>query len=230
MRSLLPNTALLIFTRSAGLEAREKPLAFRKKNARKVAQLLNQKVIKLAESTGLQYFVVNEALQQGVDFASRLDSAFSYIFAKGYQRVISVGNDCLGLTKAQLLAAAADLERQDFVVGPTQHGGLYLFGLNFNAYQNLDFYELPWQTSQLYANLLEDLHNNSYTVSIHAPAWEVNHVFDWNIALNQVKHLRDFINQLRNLLSDYASINFNYLASSIFSFLFQIQERGPPRS
>ncbi|MEM6378265.1 MAG: DUF2064 domain-containing protein, partial [Bacteroidota bacterium] len=167
MKILLSNTALLIFIRSANLEARQKPLAFRRKTAQKVAQLLNKQVVSLAKSTGLQYFIVDEALQKGPDFSSRLDSAFQHVFDKGFDRVLSIGNDCLGLTKAKILAAAYDLEQQDIVVGPTQRGGLYLFGLNFGAYQSLDFHNLPWQTNHLFLQLRQQLDEESYAVKTY---------------------------------------------------------------
>lgn len=225
----LTNTALLIFTRSASLEARQKPLAFRKKNAQKVAQLLNDRVVGLAKGTGLQYFIVNEDLQRGWNFASRLDSAFQYVFDKGFDRVISIGNDCLGLTKAQILRAADDLQEQDLVIGPTQEGGLYLFGLNAKTYQSLDFQTLPWQTSKLYTSLEKELVASPFLVKTYALFWEVNHVYEWDAIFQRVKKLRHLIVKLNSLLQSTQRSVFNYLVPHYFSFLFQIQERGPPR-
>lgn len=229
MRTLLPNTALLIFIRSASLEARQKPLAFRKKNAQKLAQLLNDQVLNLAESTGLQYFIVDESLQKGPGFASRLDSAFQYVFAKGFDRVLSIGNDCLGLTKTQILTAAHDLEQQDFVVGPTQRGGLYLFGLNFSAYQNLDFYTLPWQTKHLFSVLQQHLDSATYSVKTYERRYEVNFVYDWRAALHQLKHYGFLFHQINNLLAVLPGIRLQYLLPPALFHLFAIQQRGPPR-
>lgn len=229
VKTLSPNTALLIFTRSASLEAREKPLAFRKKSAQSVAQLLNDKVVKVADSTGLPYFIIDEDLQKGVDFASRLDAAFQYVFDKGFDRVIAVGNDCLGLSRTQILAAAADLEQQDFVIGPTQQGGLYLFGLNARAYQNLDFQALPWQTNHLFTSLHRQLSAASFSVKTYAIYWEVNHIYEWNSALQQVRHLRYLIVKLKGLLEVPQPGIYDYLAPVLFSFLSENQQRGPPR-
>lgn len=229
VKTLLPNTALLIFTRSASLEAREKPLAFGKKSAQSVAQLLNDKVVKIADDTGLPYFIINEDLQKGVDFASRLDAAFQYVFDKGFDRVISIGNDCLGLSKAQILAATADLEQQDFVIGPTQQGGLYLFGLNFRAYQNLDFQALPWQTNHLFTCLQRQLSATPFSLKTYAIYWEVNHIYEWNAVFQQVRHLRYLIAKLKILLEAPQRGIYNYYTPLLFSFLSEIQQRGPPR-
>lgn len=229
MKTLSPNTALLIFTRSASLEAREKPLAFRKKSAQSIAQLLNDKVVKVADSTGLPYFIIDEELQKGVDFASRLDAAFQYVFDKGFERVISVGNDCLGLSRTQILVAAADLEQQDFVIGPTQQGGLYLFGLNAEAYQNLDFQALPWQTTHLFTALQCQLNVASFRVKTYAIYWEVNHIYEWNAVFQQVRHLRHLIAKLKVLLEAPQPGIYNYRTPLLFSFLSENQQRGPPR-
>lgn len=229
VKSLLSNTALLIFTRSASLEARQKPLAFRRKHAEKVAQLLNEKVLELAKSTGLTYFIVNEQLQEGADFASRLDSAFQYVFDKGFDEIISIGNDCLGLTKAQILAAALDLKQQDFVIGPTQRGGLYLFGLNIEAYRKLDFQDLPWQTNQLFTCLEQRLRFGSFSVKTYALSWEINHIYEWQAVLRQIRNFRYLKVKISSLLKELPILFFTYLWPCSFIFLSENHLRGPPR-
>ncbi|GAB5552661.1 MAG: hypothetical protein Sapg2KO_22520 [Saprospiraceae bacterium] len=229
VKSLFSNTALLIFTRSASLEARQKPLAFRRKHAEKVAQLLNEKALELAKSTGLTYFIVNEKLQEGGDFASRFDSAFQYVFDKGFDKIVSIGNDCLGLTRAQILAAALDLKQQDFVIGPTQRGGLYLFGLNIDAYQKLDFQDLPWQTNQLFTCLEQKLKSSSFAVKTYALSWEVNYVYEWSAVLRQIRHFDYLKVKINSLLEQLPILFFTYLWPCSFIFLSENHLRGPPR-
>ena len=67
--------------------------------------------------------------QQGEDLGTRLQNAFKVAFKKGYEQVIALGSDTLGL-KADLVTKAFDaLERYDVVVGPAYDGGYYLIGM-----------------------------------------------------------------------------------------------------
>jgi hypothetical protein len=230
VKTLLPNTALLIFIRSASLDAQQKPLAFRKKKAQKIAALLNAQALKLAASTNLNYFVVDETLQKGADFGSRLDAAFQYVFAKGFQHVISIGNDCLDLSKEDLQRAALDLQHQDLVLGPTQKGGLYLLGMSTHAFAKLDFKYLPWQTQMLYADITKQCKKEvSWKVKTYELYWEINHIQEWNAVLRQLRIPYYLVRLIKNLLQEKIEKYFRQLTFYTQTNLPKVQLRGPPQ-
>lgn len=56
--------------------------------------------------------------------------AFRYVFAEGYERALIIATDIPDLSEEVLLAALRDLETSDMVIGPDQHDGYYLLGMN----------------------------------------------------------------------------------------------------
>ncbi|MCB0578042.1 MAG: DUF2064 domain-containing protein [Phaeodactylibacter sp.] len=148
------NIALLLFLRDEKQEARAKPLAgaCRRVN-RAVFRALNHHARRQARSSGLPLLVVKGAQQTGHSFGERLANAFEYAFARGYDNVIAIGNDCLALDAARLREAAQVLGDAGAVLGPAGDGGAYLIGLSRKAYHRRAFIALPWQANRLYAAL-----------------------------------------------------------------------------
>ncbi|MES1021995.1 TIGR04282 family arsenosugar biosynthesis glycosyltransferase [Gloeocapsa sp. BRSZ] len=64
------------------------------------------------------------------ELGERIKRSLAAAFARGSQRVVTIGTDCPGIT-AELLATAFDqLHECDLVLGPAIDGGYYLIGLN----------------------------------------------------------------------------------------------------
>lgn len=64
------------------------------------------------------------------DLGEKIKRALAAAFARGSQRVVTIGTDCPGIT-AELLATAFDqLHEYDLVLGPAIDGGYYLIGVN----------------------------------------------------------------------------------------------------
>ncbi len=49
---------------------------------------------------------------------------------KGHSSLVVIGNDCSQLTAKDILIASKKLSSNDFVIGSTYNGGLYLIGLS----------------------------------------------------------------------------------------------------
>ena len=151
MSNLHNNTAILVFSRSAEAESREKSLAFDARKAASVAQLMIDQTRKIVESTEISYFLFTEKQQVGSNFGERIANAFDTLFTKGFTNVIGIGNDCLTLSKTDLLKAAHALNTgTNAVLGKTTDGGAYLIGLEKTTFDTLDFQKIAWQTPSVF--------------------------------------------------------------------------------
>jgi len=62
-------------------------------------------------------------------YVSDITFSFNHLFKLGYEKVISLHADCPDLPKKYIENAVEKLNTNDFVLGPTEDGGFYLFGL-----------------------------------------------------------------------------------------------------
>jgi glycosyltransferase A (GT-A) superfamily protein (DUF2064 family) len=138
-------TAILIFANSSVKEARLKP--FFKSEA--VFSTLNSEIISKVKNTNLPYFIVDENQQTGNTFGERFGNAIKAIYNKGFDTVISVGNDTPQLKTSQILKANTQVSKKNYVLGPSQNGGFYLLALHKSHFDFESFIKLPWQTSHI---------------------------------------------------------------------------------
>lgn len=182
----------------------------------------------IIKKTGLDYFIIDSDHQIGNTFGERYSNAFQQVFNKGYDKVISIGNDCPGLTKGLLLNAAQKLSIYDVVVGPARDGGAYLIALTKSVFDEEKFSKLQWKSSHLLSNLHE------YTDSFRGRIASLISLSDvdsstelWRSVLQNGNSA--FINQLKEILcllredttKFFFSINSNYSTR-------QVGLRAPP--
>ena len=142
----LNTTAILIFANSHGVDAARKSIP----QSSSLFRSLNDEIISKADSTGLPYFVYSEELQIGPDFGARFTTAIQSVFSKGFDSVITVGNDTPNLSSATILRAYKNLKEGKTVIGPSTDGGIYLLGIHKNRFEPLNFRQLPWQKQHLF--------------------------------------------------------------------------------
>ena len=142
-------TAILIFSLSQEAENLRKPFLQKKDTVSKLNALIKEKV----SSLGVDYFHYTEKDQKGNNFGERYVNTVSDIFNKGYNNVITVGNDTLGLEKKHLRAAIESVENNQIPVGPSYDGGFYLLGLRKDQFKASELLSLPWESSTLYKEL-----------------------------------------------------------------------------
>lgn len=141
-------TAILFFSRTPQEEARHKQLVSRSKTAG-ITDVLRRQSLQAAESSGLPIFYSTAKCQQGACFGERLANAIESSFAKGYQRLLVIGNDTPDLDAKRLREAQRLLTDDQLVLGPSLDGGVYLIGLTLESYQRNAFIQLAWETEQL---------------------------------------------------------------------------------
>ncbi|WP_299059809.1 DUF2064 domain-containing protein [uncultured Polaribacter sp.] len=138
------NTAILIFANSAEKEAERKSFLYSD-----VFSALNHQTLKTVEKSGIEYFHFSEKNQVGSSFGERFSNAIEAIFKKGFENVITVGNDTPHLKTSHLVDTLFQLENNDLVLGPSKDGGFYLMGIKKEHFNKETFLKLPWQTSKL---------------------------------------------------------------------------------
>lgn len=148
-------TAILLFTRTASEEAAAKQLVpggGAAANLRLAKQLIEQ-AQRVARATGLPLICVSSRGQYGHSFGERLANALEVAFARGYERILAIGNDSPRLTAASLKLAAEKLNSGSMVIGPSTDQGAYLIGLSREQYAREAFIGLAWSTDRLYVSL-----------------------------------------------------------------------------
>lgn len=200
--------AVLYFSRSAEAEARIKSWSTSPNNKKNlsVAKFLTSRTKNIVESTNLQVFYFDEKNQIGENFGEKLAHANADIFAKGFDAVISVGNDCLEIDQIDWKEICSELKVGRCIVGPSLRQGTYLIGMTKTAFHNDLFSNLPWQTQNLKDSLVEYFEAQSLEPII-------------------LQYFRD-LNNLNDLIKNARSLSLNASVRAILSNLisaFNIQ-------
>lgn len=138
------NTAILIFANSAEKDAERKSFL-----SYDIFSVLNSQTLKTVEKSGTEYFHFSEKNQIGSSFGERFSNAIEAIFNKGFENVITIGNDTPHLKTKHLVETLHQLEKNDLVLGPSKDGGFYLMGIKKEHFNKETFLKLPWQTRHL---------------------------------------------------------------------------------
>jgi glycosyltransferase A (GT-A) superfamily protein (DUF2064 family) len=218
-------TALLIFANSAEKEATLKPF----QSSELLFDALNNHALKIAEKSGLDYFHFSEKNQIGRTFAQRFTNAIQSVYNKGYDTVITIGNDTPHLQTKHILKAEAYLQNNDFVFGPSKDGGFYLMGLKKLNFNRETFIKLPWQTSGLakcFIKILKQNYKATYLLEFLSDIDTVSDTRKINDAFKSVS------TEISILLKNYISIEkkiLNYLFNAIENYTIQLHfNKGSP--
>ena len=157
-------TAILFFSRSAKSEVAHKkwsPLQSKRQNAVVATHLINN-TLEVLNGTGLPVYQYHERIQIGLTFGERLANAMQDLFAKGFESIITVGNDCLDIGDIQWNEIVEKLTQGVPVLGPSFRRGAYLIGMHRDQFDYEKFSQLSWQTGNLQNDLTESLVNESF--------------------------------------------------------------------
>lgn len=234
MRRKDHNIALLLFTRTPEEEVRCKKLIPQISVARQkavVTKLIGESR-RILEKTGLPYFIYTSEEQVGATFAERFYAAFADLFARGYEQVIAIGNDCPELTPPDILQAVASLQQQAVAVGPDTSGGIYLFGLNRAAFAACSsFTDIRWSTNRVLTDIAAFFSLRAETIAVLKKLADVNTAADLQNAISRKLfrfRIRQFLENMLRLISSYRipnPIRFSRLSCYLPYFF-----RGPPCS
>ncbi len=195
------STAILLFSRTAVEEQSAKTFSYSlgKKGNQKIAECLIQNSLAVARKTKLPIFTSFSYDQIGDSFGLRLANAIELIFSKGFEKVITIGNDCPNLTSSNLLEVCKNLQHKDLILGPTNNGGVFLIGMNVTSFHKGRFSKLSWESEDLqedfrkYAeyNLISSLWLKNLD-DINCPIGLKNildKIFQESIYIKKIKHI-----------------------------------------
>lgn len=222
---MIDTTAILIFANSAQQEAIAKPF----KASAVLFDELNKDILKKVRQTGLPFYHVSEKEQKGHGFAERFTNAIQSIYAKGYDQVISVGNDTPHLKSAQILLAAQQLKTNDIVLGPSLDGGFYLMGLKKSHFNATTFLKLPWRTSGLSQSIYRLIAANRINLFKLEALCDIDETADVNIILQSKKYISAIIAQLLfAIISEKKTSNFRYQIPILDAYQALYFNKGSP--
>jgi len=200
------NIAILFFSRSAKAEGQNKRFLQEQnipQNTR-VAELLITHTYSQIQKTDLPCFHIDEKQQVGNNFGERLTNAFQQIFKKGYNYVISVGNDTPQLKAKHIREAARQLgsTKADIVLGPDIDGGTWLMGYSRDSFRESTFRHLPWNTAHLLDTILERYDGNE--IHLLEKLCDIDFAKDLKAFLDRQTsevRLRDLLRQLQSIIA-----------------------------
>ncbi|MGC1473510.1 MAG: DUF2064 domain-containing protein [Psychroserpens sp.] len=214
-------TAILIFANSAEFEATQKPF----QASEQLFDALNAQTLKVVEKTGLPYFLSSEKNQIGNSFGERFTNAIQSIYDKGFENVITIGNDTPHLQSRHILKAVDNLKQNEIVLGPSKDGGFYLMGLKKSHFNTNTFLKLPWQTSALRRSISKVIISKNINLCYLEVLSDIDTVSDVNLILESFKTISRAVQKLlqrcisveKEILS-YASISIDlYIQKLLFN-------------
>ncbi|RRQ50005.1 DUF2064 domain-containing protein [Maribacter algicola] len=190
----MQSTAVLIFANSSQEEKRYKPL----QRGEVLFDSLTNTVIRKVKQSKLTYFHISEKHQKGTSFGERFSNAVQSVFDKGFDNVITVGNDTPHLQTAHITTAAKALADGKTVIGPSLDGGFYLMGIHKADFNRENFQNLPWQKFNLLKSLLDNLQENSFPI-VQLPTFrDIDSIKD---ILSLVNHIRSISVSIQRLFA-----------------------------
>jgi glycosyltransferase A (GT-A) superfamily protein (DUF2064 family) len=162
-----------------------------------ITRILQQQSLREARLTNLPLFHCSGKHQHGNSFGERLANAIEDTFAKGYERLLVIGNDTPDLNAAALQKAGKSLNDNQLVLGPATDGGVYLIGLTPEAYQREAFIQLAWETTHLQETFTDYALSFALAVFQLAPLSDIDDTLDfWRFL-----HSLPFESKLRTVFS-----------------------------
>jgi len=220
-------TGIIFFSRSRNCEARSKKWHSSHAKNLEIAQHLIKRTHAVLESSGYDVIVIDEKKQRGTTFGEKIRFAFEDTYALGYDRVILVGNDSVGLSEKYITDSIHFLSKKSFVFGATEGNGLYLIGFDrsFFETQSERIANLPWKTNNLAAEFAS---LTGFDGSIILPVLsDLNTIEDIKRLLKSCFDV--FSEIIRGIVHGTSKVlNSDLISRLIHPEFAKISQRGPP--
>jgi rSAM/selenodomain-associated transferase 1 len=126
--------------------------------------------------------------QNGADLGERMKNCFSYVFKKGFRRVILIGSDSPDIPETFLHTAFTELQTHDVVLGPSSDGGYYLIGFQNTMFTSSVFEDIHWSTSTVFQETLAKIKAANCSVSVLSVWSDVDTITDLNNLISRSKN------------------------------------------
>ena len=182
-------TAILIFAQSAEKDAAQKSFG----PSTQLFEALNLETLRKVQQSSIPYFHFSDKEQTGDSFGERFVNAVQAIYDKGFDKVITIGNDSPQLKTTHLLEAEMRLNEGKTVLGPTLDGGFYLMGLHKNNFDSTLFLRLPWQRFGLFNQISTLLGTNNSSIHLLPVLQDIDNQKDITSLLNFTQSITKFL-------------------------------------
>ncbi|MFD2566458.1 TIGR04282 family arsenosugar biosynthesis glycosyltransferase [Pseudotenacibaculum haliotis] len=213
MTDIQLQSAILIFANTSEKDVIDKSIP----NGKDLFDRLNTHTFEITTKAKLPVFLISEDIQRGDNFGERFANAITDIFSKGYEQIITVGNDSPDLKTSDILEAHFNLISGNSTIGPSADGGTYLIGIHKHSFNKKLFTELPWQTSFLRQAL------HSYLIEQGSTVKSLSYKQD----IDSYDDLKYFLDRHQKITSDLRQILLELTKNkhSVFSYveLFQLE-------
>ncbi|GAA0711551.1 hypothetical protein GCM10009430_01130 [Aquimarina litoralis] len=212
-------TAILVFANSSKQEVLNKPIF----GGDKLFSELNKATLKIVQGTGIPFFVCTERDQIGNSFGERFVNAIQNIYDRGYESVITIGNDTPHLQKHHLIESVKQLKNNNFVLGPSADGGFYLMGLHKSQFNKNTFLKLPWQSKNLAKSVSLLIKTSKIEVTQLEVLYDIDTLEDLKtiskISFDLSKMIKAIINEiLRPFVQIFRGVITNTYTYQLYSF------------
>jgi glycosyltransferase A (GT-A) superfamily protein (DUF2064 family) len=190
---------------------------------------LTEHTLATVGKTGLPYFLLTEKEQYGASFGERFLNAVKFVFDKGFESVITVGNDTPHLTTKDILRAARSVSPKKFILGPSTDGGFYLMGLHKSQFHEVDFTDVPWQTSSLFKTITRLIEVQDFQVIRFHVLQDLDDPSDLKKVLNAFRSgSKKIIQLIISLLAPIKRTIYNQCIFLIINFYNRHFNKGSP--
>ncbi|APY07999.1 hypothetical protein BWZ20_06645 [Winogradskyella sp. J14-2] len=192
-------TAILIFANSG-----KKTLHSKRISDYEFFNIIDTKTLEVVKKTGLPFFHFSEDQQIGFSFGERFSNAIASVFEKGYQNIITIGNDIPNLNTKILNKAEKHLENKSHVLGPSTDGGFYLMGFQQRDFNKEEFASLPWETKRLKQSFIDVLASKNLNFSFLETLTDIDASADIDAVLKSSRFLNKFLKSLLSKLTAFS--------------------------
>ncbi len=221
----MKKTAIVLFANLPAFEARAKSLgSFSSQKATlTISSILTHHFYDLAKKTTADIFLISTFQQKGENFGEKIANAFADIYAKGFENVICIGNDCPDLNLKDLQHSITQIEAGNVVLGPTFDGGAYLIGIPKQKFNQQKFQQISWESKQTFKDLSSLFNSDVIELETLADLDKASNFLFSNIDNPLIK---DLLNVIKSFKPTFG-LNTDTIKSAFFlvdsSFL-----KGPP--
>ena len=117
---------------------------------------------KISENDIWDNAVFSKEKQIGNDLGERMEHAFLKGFEAGFKKIVVIGSDMYDIETLDIETAFEKLDETEFVVGPAEDGGYYLFGMK--SLHSKVFKNKEWGTSSVLKDTLKNLENEQVSL------------------------------------------------------------------
>lgn len=199
--------AILIFANSSAEELNHKCIS----KSGRFFDALTEQTLAAVEKTRLPYFHITERQQNGGSFGQRFSNAIQSVFDKGYERIITIGNDTPHLQAPYIIETARQLAEGKTVLGPSADGGFYLMGLHSEQFNVSEFEKLSWQTDALLKEVSVLLGVESKQLILLQTLFDIDDLNDLKLFIDRFKNIPERLFEIIRLLLLKVIKNFRFL-------------------